>query len=260
MAVIPGKTLSTATGKKPAAETKDDPAPEAAPSTKKRKLGTAMGELGVSYSFAMELIGTCAAPRGRMSSPELRESSARMLEVTGGRWPKNVPIPRAASEDFFTSRMARDLRVFPYGQNIAAVVSAVMNKDRQEAAQKRRAVIRLPEARPKRARRTAKATVPGGSQPTLAAKSAAPGSSKVPESVKAAGVGGTKSAPDRAAKVRELPSPGKRVADFDTNISVDDYLVGKFFLTGDTLQDRARGNLLLFRLSWRPRCLPRCLG
>jgi hypothetical protein len=49
-----------------------------------------------------------------MSSPELRESSARMLEVTGGRWPKNVPIPRAAGEDFFTSRMARDLRVFPY--------------------------------------------------------------------------------------------------------------------------------------------------
>jgi hypothetical protein len=32
------------------------------------------------------------------------------------------PIPRAAGEDFFTSRMARDLRVFPYGRNIAAVV------------------------------------------------------------------------------------------------------------------------------------------
>jgi hypothetical protein len=30
--------------------------------------------------------------------------------------------------------MARDLRVFPYGRNIAAVVSAVMNKDRQDAA------------------------------------------------------------------------------------------------------------------------------
>jgi hypothetical protein len=28
-----------------------------------------------------------------MSSPELRESSARKLEVTGGRWPKNVSIP-----------------------------------------------------------------------------------------------------------------------------------------------------------------------
>jgi hypothetical protein len=57
-----------------------------------------------------------------------------MLEVTGGRWPKNVPIPRAAGEDFYTSRMARNLKVFPYGRNIAAVVSAVMNKDRQDAA------------------------------------------------------------------------------------------------------------------------------
>jgi hypothetical protein len=42
-------------------------------------------------------------------------------------------------------------------------VSAVMDKDRQEAAQKRRAVIRLPEARPKRARGTAKAAASGGS-------------------------------------------------------------------------------------------------
>jgi hypothetical protein len=187
-------------GKKPAAETEDDPAPAAAPSTKKRKLGTAMGGLGVSDSFAMELMGTCAAPGGRMSSPELRESSARMLKVTGGWWPKNVPIPRAAGEDFFTSRMVRDLRVFPYGRNIAAVVSVVMDKDRQEAAQKRRAVIRLPEARPKRARGTAKAAAPGGSQPTLAVKSATPGSSKVPDVVKAAGAGGAKSASAGAAK------------------------------------------------------------
>jgi hypothetical protein len=247
-------------GKKPVAVTEDDPTLEAAPSTKKRKLGTAVGELWVSDSFAMELMETCAAPGGRMSSPELRESSARLLEVTGGRCPKHVPIPRAAGEDFFTSRMARDLRVFPYGRNIVAVVSAVMNKDRQDAVQKRRAVIRLPEARPKRVRGTAKATVPVGSQPTLAAKSAAPGSSKVSESAKAVGAGGTKSAPDRAAKVRELPLPGKRVANFGTNISVDDYLVGKHFFTGDTLQDRARGNLLLSRLRWQPRRLPRCLG
>jgi hypothetical protein len=223
----PGQDVVDRRGKKPAAETEDDPAPATAPSTKKRKLGTAMGGLGVSDSFAMELMGTCAAPRGRMSSPELQESSARMLKVTGGWWPKNVPIPRAAGEDFFTSRMVRDLRVFPYGRNIAAVVSAVMDKDCQEAAQKRWAVIRLPEARPKRARGTAKAAAPGGSQPTVAAKSAAPGSSKVPEVVKAAGAGGTKSASAGAAKARELPSPGKRVADFGTNISVDDYLVGK---------------------------------
>jgi hypothetical protein len=225
----PGEDVVDRRGKKPAAVTEEEPAQEAAPATKKRKLGTAVGELGVSDSFAMELMRTCAALGGRMSSSELRESSARMLEVTGGRWPKNVPIPRAAGEDFFTSRMARDLRVFPYGQNIVAVVSAVMNKDRQDATQKRRTVIRLPEARPKRARGTAKATVPGGSQPTLAAKPAAPGSSKVPESVKAVGAGGTKSAPDGAAKFRELPSPGKRVADFGTNFSVDDYLAGKHF-------------------------------
>jgi hypothetical protein len=102
-----------------------------------------VGGLGVSDSFVVELMGTCATLAGRMSSPELRESSARMLEVTGGRWPKNVPIPRAAGEDFFMSRMARDLKVFPYGRNIAAVVSAVMNKDRQDAAQKRQAVVRI---------------------------------------------------------------------------------------------------------------------
>jgi hypothetical protein len=89
-----------------------------------------------------------------MSSLELWESSARMLEVTGGQWPKNVLIPRAAGEDFVTSRMARDLKVFPYGRNIVVVVSAVMNKDRQDAAQKRRAVVRIadPRREAKRAR------------------------------------------------------------------------------------------------------------
>jgi hypothetical protein len=86
-----------------------------------------------------------------------------------------------------TSRIARGLKIFPYGRNIAAVVSAVMNKDRQDAAQKRRAVIRLPDPRreAKRARGSAKAAAPGGSQPNLAAKPAAPGSSKVSESTKA---------------------------------------------------------------------------
>jgi hypothetical protein len=38
-----------------------------------------------------------------------------------------------------------------------------MDKDRHEATQKRRTVIRLPEARPKKARGTAKAAAPGGS-------------------------------------------------------------------------------------------------
>jgi hypothetical protein len=71
--------------------------------------------LGVPDHFAVELMGTCATLGGRMSSPELRESSARMLKVTEGRWPRNVPIPRVADEDIFTSRLAREIKIFPYG-------------------------------------------------------------------------------------------------------------------------------------------------
>jgi hypothetical protein len=160
-----------------------------------------------------------------------------------GWWPKNVPIPRVADEDFFTSRMVRDWKVFLYGRNIAAVVSAVMDKDRQGAAQKRQAVVRVHEARPKRQRGAAKATAPGGGLPPLAAKSAVPASSRAPEAAKAAAAGGSKSAkaapassrvPEAAKAARGLPPPGKRVADFATDLSVDDYLVGKslaqFFL------------------------------
>jgi hypothetical protein len=231
----------------------EDPAQEAAPATKKRKLGTAVGELGVSDSFAMELMGTCAAPGGRMSSPELRESSARMLEVIGGRWPKNVPIPRAAGEDFFTSRMARDLRVFPYGRNIAAVVSAVMNKDHQDAAQRRRAVVRMvdPVREAKRARGSVKAAASGSGKPVPTVKPAAPGASKASTGEKAAAAGGAKPPPSGPSPAK-LPPPGKRVADFGTNISIEDYLGGKDFLTGGMLQGRARDNWLLSRLWWWP--------
>jgi hypothetical protein len=83
------------------------------------------------------------APGERMSSPELRESSARMLKVTGGRWPGNVLIPQAAGEDMFTSRLAHEMKIFPYGRNVAVVVSAVMEKDRQDAPWKRRAFARV---------------------------------------------------------------------------------------------------------------------
>jgi hypothetical protein len=72
-----------------------------------------------------------------------------------------------------------------------------------------------------------KAAAPGGSQPTLAARSVSPGSSKVPDVVKAAGAGGAKSTSAGAAKARELPPPGKRIADFGTDISVEDYFTGK---------------------------------
>jgi hypothetical protein len=166
--------------------------------------------------------------------------------------------PRAAGDDFFTSRMARDLRVFPYGRNIAVVVSAVMNKDRQDAAQKRRAVVRMvdPMCEAKRARGSANAAASGSGKPVPAAKMAAPGGSKASTGEKAAAVGGTKPPPGGPSPAK-LPPPGKRVADFGTNISVEDYLVGKciyiyVFLTGDVLQGRARDNWLLSRLRWQP--------
>jgi hypothetical protein len=228
----PGEDATDRRGKKPMGVTEEGPSPEAAPATKKRKLGTIVGGMGVSDSFAVNLMGMCAALGGRMSSPELRESSARMLEVTGGRWPKNVPIPRAAGEDFYTSRMARDLKVFPYGRNIAAVVSAVMNKDRQDAVQKRRAVVRMadPMREAKRAWGSAKAAASGSSKPVPAAKAAAPGPSMASANAKTAASGGGKPPPGGPTKGQELPSPGRCVADFGTNISVEDYFVGKFFL------------------------------
>jgi hypothetical protein len=164
-----------------------------------------------------------------MSSPELRESSARMLEVTGGRWPKNVPIPCAAGEDFFTSRMARDLKVFPYGRNIAVVVSVVMERDRQDVAQIRRTIVRIadPMREAKKARGSAKAAASGSRKLVPSAKPAAPGHSKASVSAKAAASGGSKPPPGGHVKGRRPPSPVRHVADFSTNISVDDYFVGK---------------------------------
>jgi hypothetical protein len=150
---------------------------------------------------------------------------ARMLKVTGGRWPKNVPIPRAAGKEIFTSRMARDLKIFPYGWNIAVVVSAVMEKDRQDAAQKRRVVVRIGDPF-----REAKRVRGGGG-----AKSAALGPKKSSTGAKAASSGAGKPPSGEPIKGRRVPSPthvdevGARVTDFDTDINVSDYLVGKFF-------------------------------
>jgi hypothetical protein len=55
-----------------------------AAAAKKRKLGTTAKGLGASNRFAVDLLGTCAAPGERMSLPELRESFTQMLKVTGG--------------------------------------------------------------------------------------------------------------------------------------------------------------------------------
>jgi hypothetical protein len=155
--------------------------------------------------------------------------------------------------------MARDLKVFPYGRNIAVVVSAVMNKDHQDAAQKRRAVIKMvdPAREAKRAWGSTKAAASGSSKSVPAAKPAAPGPSKASTGAKTAASGRTKPPPGGPVKGWEvpspakLPSPGRRVADFGTNISVEDYL-GKFFLTGDMFQGRVRDNWLLSCLRWQP--------
>jgi hypothetical protein len=207
-------------------------------------------------------MGTCVAPGGRMSSPELRESSARMLEVTGGRWPKNLPIPWAEGEDMSTSRIARGLKIFPYGRNIAAVVSAVMNKDRQDATQKRRAVVRLPDPRreAKRARGSAKAAAAGGSQPMLAVNQPHP----TPARCRRARRPSSPAEPSRPrARPRRsgsclrwgnaLPTSARILA-WTTISSVS------IFLTDGTLQGRARGKWLLSRLRWQPRRQPRWSG
>jgi hypothetical protein len=46
-----------------------------------------------------------------------------------------------------TSQLAREMRIFPYGRNVAAVVSIVMEKDRQDVSQKRRAFARVGDPR-----------------------------------------------------------------------------------------------------------------
>jgi hypothetical protein len=184
-----------------------------------------------------------------MSSPELRESSTRMLKVTGGRWPRNVLIPRAAGEDIFTSRMARELKIFPYGRNIAPVVSAVMDKDRQDAARKRRAVTRVgdPMREVKRARGGAKTTAPGSSKPAPAVRPAVPRPSKSLAGPRAAASGVGKPPSAEPTKERRPPSPVRTdeaeagVADFDTDICVEDYLVGEFFLDSNDGQGYGAG-------------------
>jgi hypothetical protein len=77
----------------------------------------------------------------------------------------------------------------------------------------------------------AKSAALGSSKPAPAAKPAAPGPSK--SKAVASGVG--KQPLGKPAKGRRLPSPlrtdeaAAHVADFDTDICVGDYLVGKFF-------------------------------
>jgi hypothetical protein len=181
-----------------------DKAPSAP--TKKRKLGTTAEGMRASDHFVVDLLETCAALGETMSSFELRESSARMLKVIGGRWPRNVPIPRAAGEDIFTSRLAHEMKIFPYRRNAGAVMSAVMERDRQDASRKRRAYARLvdPRREAKMARASVKPAASGASMPPPAT----PTGERRPPS------------PPYAA---ETAVAGAKVS---MELSLDDYLVG----------------------------------
>jgi hypothetical protein len=108
----------------------------------------------------------------------------------------------------------------------------------------------------KRARGSTKATASGGSKQAPAAKSAAPMHSKASASAKAAAAGGSKPPLGGLVKERRSSSPARRIADFGTDISVDDYLVGKLtpplfystrYLISIVVQVRVRGNWLLSR-------------
>jgi hypothetical protein len=62
-------------------------------------------------------------------------------EGAEGQWHRKVPIPRATDDDHFTSRMACELKIFPYRRNIGVVVSTVMDKDCQEALRKKQKAL-----------------------------------------------------------------------------------------------------------------------
>jgi hypothetical protein len=81
----------------------------------------------------------------------------------------------------------------------------------------------------------AKSATPSSSKPPPAAKPTAPGPSKSAVGARAAASGAGKLPSVEAVKERRPPSPAHadmavgRVADFNTDICVGDYLVGKFF-------------------------------
>jgi hypothetical protein len=139
-----------------------------------------------------------------------------MLKVTGGRSPRNVSIPWVAGEDMFTSRLAREMKIFPYERNVAAVVSTVMEKDRQDAPQKRRAFTRVrdPQHEIKMVWASAKPAAPDASMPPPGAPGASELLPALPKQER------RPMSPPRAA---EATVGGAEVS---LDISVEDYLMG----------------------------------
>jgi hypothetical protein len=211
------------------------------------------------------------SPRGRdvfARTPGVFDADA---EGYWGSMAKECSDPRAIGKDFFTSRMARDLKIFPYGWNIAAVVSVVMEKDRKDAAQKRRAVVRIgdPFREVKKARGAAKSAAPGGSKPLPAAKPAAPGPARlrlVRRLLLLVRASHPQAGPRRGEGClrRRIRTRRQRVLPTLTRTSVSGiiYLVSFYWksLTDLMVQGRIWGNWLLSRLRWRPLRQRRWLG
>jgi hypothetical protein len=133
------------------------------------------------------------------------------------------------------------MKIFSYGWNIVVVVSAVMEKDRQDAARKRRTFTRVgdPSREAKRARGGAKFTAPGSSKPPPAAKPTVPRPSKSSTGASAVASGAGKPPSAEPTKERRPPSPVRTDeaaaggADFDTDICVEVYRVGGVMIVGD---------------------------
>jgi hypothetical protein len=139
-----------------------------------------------------------------------------------------------------TSRMARGLRIFPYGRNVAAVVSAVMKKDRQDAAQKLRLVVRIGDPFHGGGGGGGRAGPQSLPPPVVASqrrlRSRPPpcprSLRRVRRLVLLARANHPWASPPRFERCpprRALTRRGARVADFDTDINVSDYFGGKFF-------------------------------
>jgi hypothetical protein len=132
-----------------------------------------------------------------------------MLKVTEGRWQRKDPIPRATEDDYFTSHMAHELKIFPYERNIGDVVSAVMDKDRQEVLRKtRKASLRLVDPR-----RDAKMSCPS-------MKGAAPAAVMPPTMT-------TPVAPEKlSSSSRAVEAAVSETGGTSQELSIDDFLVG----------------------------------
>ncbi|ONM33738.1 hypothetical protein ZEAMMB73_Zm00001d041812 [Zea mays] len=92
----------------------------------------------------VEALATTYAKLGQvMTEAKLKSASAWDTEVTRGERPQGECVPRAASKDNYTSRLAQSFNVFSYGSNIEDVVSAAMEKSWKVVAKKRMASSRL---------------------------------------------------------------------------------------------------------------------